>query len=144
MDAVGLLIAAAITLAIGLTAYRKTRQAAAEGRRTITFDESGSAVLILDPAAAFTFKFIGAGIQLSPPVTLAAGPYRLDYEFPDDLPVQVIVQDAAGGAHPVIQAAGTGTAAFRLDAAGDCRLRVTPIGDDEAAWALAVRPRDTA
>lgn len=79
----------------------------------------------------------GRGIETSAPLKLAAGLYRIDYDF-EALTRLALLDPRDGGDETLVIASGTGETSVEIERAGRYRLHVEPP-DASAAWRIHYR-----
>jgi hypothetical protein len=108
----------------------------AQTGRSVRRDEQGKVIVIGERQGTSPGEFSGRGTQTSPPLQLAPGTYRIDYQF--DALTRLALLDATGEDTLFIKS-GAGTEALTIEAVGRYRLLVEPT-DENAAWSIHYRP----
>ena len=121
-------------LIIALLIVAAVRILAPPPARELQRDDQGRLVAIGERARS-AGQISGRGSQTSAPLTLAAGAYRLDYDFAALTRLALI---DAGGDETLLIASGAGTQGFEVAQAGRYRLLVEP-NDESAAWRIDYR-----
>jgi hypothetical protein len=132
MSYTSLLIGILVIILLVIAAYHFL-SADASGRK-LWRDEQGEVVAIgeREPSSG---QISGRGTQTSAPLQLAAGSYRIDYQF-DALTRLALI--GAGDEETLLIKSGSGSDSFTLVAAGRYRLQVEPA-DEGAAWWVTYR-----
>jgi hypothetical protein len=131
---VGILI---IVLLVIVAVRVLSPRTAAQVGRTIWRDERGSVVAIGERQGTPPGQWSGRGTQTSPPMQLAPGSYRIDYQFA--ALTRLALLDATGFEDTLFIKRDTGTEMLTLAEAGRYRLVIEPT-DEGAAWSIAYRP----
>lgn len=129
-----LVVALLVLLVVGYFAYRFRASGALT--RKLWRDEQGSLVAIGERRGAAGGSLSGSGTILSDPLQLAAGNYRIDYQFATATRVALV---DANGDETLFIKSGTGAEPLTIAASGRYRFLVEPA-DETAAWQLAYRP----
>ncbi len=133
MSGESLLISVLLALVLaGLLYWR--RSAGAPGRR-LWRSRDGSVIAIGERQDAAPGRWSGSGSDMSKPLQLTPGQYRMDYQFAALTRVALI--DASGDETLFIKG-GAGTEAFRIPQFGSYRLLVEPA-EETATWTLEYR-----
>jgi hypothetical protein len=129
---VGILIIVLLILA----ATRVLSPKAEPGGRALRRDERGNLIAIGERQGTAPGQWSGRGTQTSPPLQLAPGTYRIDYQF--ETLTRAALLDATGEDTLFIKR-GTGMETLTIAEAGRYRLLVEPT-DEGAAWNIAYHP----
>lgn len=127
-----LLIGILIIVLLVVAAYHALSPRA-PGRR-LWRDAQGNVVAIGEREKAAD-QLAGRGTETSAPLQLAAGRYRIDYQFEALTRLALL---SAGEDETLLITSGTGSTGFEVTAAGRYQLRVEP-DDERAAWQVVYR-----
>src|SRR4051812_45711369 len=129
-----LFIGVLIIILLIVAAVRVLSPKNAGSGRELLHDSEGKLVAIGDRSLS-SGQLSGRGTKLSDSLQLAAGTYRIDYQF--DALTRLALVDANGDETLFIRR-DSGTERFQILETGRYRLLIEP-NDDGAAWALAYR-----
>ncbi|HVU11908.1 MAG TPA: hypothetical protein VHD90_11545 [Phototrophicaceae bacterium] len=127
---IGLLMIALVSVA----AYSLLAHSGDQPDRQLWRDKKGELIAIGDHQRS-SGQVSGRGAQTSAPLQLAAGHYRIDYQF--DAPTRVALIDANGDETLFIKS-GNGAEGFEIAETARYRLLIEP-NDDNAEWRIAYR-----
>jgi len=86
------------------------------------------------------FKFQDRGNQITPAIELQPGTYKLQYQFPNDIPVKIdLISLDEGDSETIVVRSASGSQALRIDARGRYAFQVEPV-DEQSAWAFEISP----
>jgi hypothetical protein len=128
-----LLIGILVIILLVIAAYHLL--SASAPNRKLWRDEGGKLVAIGERQPTEPSVWSGSGVQTTDALQLAAGAYRIDYQF--DAPTRLAIIDETSEETLLIKS-GVGIAEFEIASAGRYRLLIEPA-DERAAWSLAYR-----
>ncbi len=134
MSYADLLIGLLIIVLLSVAAYSILSKSGDQPDRQLWRDKNGELIAIGGHERS-SGQLSGRGSHTSAPLQLAAGRYRIDYQF--DAPTRVALIDANGDETLFIKS-GTGAEGFEIEATARYRLLIEP-NDEDAQWRLEYR-----
>jgi hypothetical protein len=133
-----LLIGILVIVLLVIAAYHALASGAPSANvpeRQLWRDEEGKLVAVGERQPTAPSTLSGRGAQTTNVLQLAAGAYRIDYQF-DALTRLALIDD--NNEETILIKSGAGSAGFEITEGGRYRLRVEPAAEG-AAWQIAYR-----
>jgi|GEM_PF-2576494 len=136
VDILVAVVMAGLVGGVGWLVYRKLRRDEAAFNQQYQFDEDGVQA-VGERAHNQPLQFQGQGAQTTRPVMLAAGDYKIRYQFPDDALVKIELFSADNGeGELILLKSGSGEVGFTIAADGRYLFDIEP--QEGAAWKLEI------
>ena len=133
------LIIFAVTFMYIVPALRRRAAMLEKPKRTVRTNSAEKVIRVEEREKARSFHHSGKGSYASGTLTLYAGVYRLEYQFPEADPVALKLIDLDSAEEQVLLIkSGSGSQAFRVETNGRFVLNIDPT-DNVRPWEVSFR-----